>query len=299
MNNEPELITLYRVDGKELHVGNYGADVRWLVSGGYAMPPVDFATFRGYRQAGSSLLAAVPAPRQITANLWHSPVCSRDLYWQARNDLVDFFRPNVGGPITLVVRLPGGAMRAIDVRGDPGPIFPPYNPTDDVWHIEESLQFIALDPIWYDFQPTEFTLAPSVQSALVFPITFPITFGFDGGVYDTGVIDYQGTYEGWTWIKLQGPYTWARIVNASTGAVIFMSVALSADDVRFLDLRNQPIILDLFGNSCFSELGVETNLVDFNPKPAPAAATRYTISLANSTAQSGVYMAVYERWIGI
>lgn len=294
-----EVVKMQTFDGHELYLNGFMESVRFLVAGGFAMPPVNFTTFRGYRQVGSTLQAPVAAPRPVTVDMWVQPKASRAQYWEARRAVEDFFRVNRGGPLTLFVILPNGDHRCIDVRGDPGPIFPAIDPSSDIWQIRESLQFIAHDPIWYNDVPQEFTPAVGAGSSLIFPITFPIVFGPGLAYFDTGLIDYAGTFDAWMWMKLTGPYTWVKILNTETGALIELVQPIAEGEIRYIDLRNQVAIFDGDNVSRFSDLGIDTDLVQFPIRPGSAAPARITAEFHLGSAASQFYLAVYERFMGI
>lgn len=295
-----ELLSMVTSDGRELRLDAYGGDIKFLVVGGFGMPPVEHVTHRGYKQMGATSLATVAQPRVVTAQMWHKPACSRAAYWQARREILDFFAANRGGPLLLVVQLPSNALRCIYVRPTPGAIFPSVEPGASIWNIQEGLQFEAFDPIWFDPTPVEFNLTAGItQAQLVFPITFPITFGFNGPVFSSGAITYRGNWPAFMWFRIQGPYTFARLVNETTGAQILLNVAIGEDDYRVVDLRDPIAITDPLNNSAFAELGSQTDFANFALQPAPTGAQTFKVYLENGTAQSALYLAYFNRFVGI
>ena len=294
-----ELLSLVSVDGLTLDVSEHGDAVRFLVSGGFGMPPVQQVTHRGYLQTGVTHLDTIATPRTITALMYRTPICSRADYWAARAQIEDFFRNNRGGPVTLNLRMIDGSYRSIIARPTPGPIFPPSDPAGNIWTIEESLEFTAFDPIWYNPVPALYQPAPAVRSALVFPITFPITFGFSGPEFDIGPVAYAGSMPSWLLIDILGPYTWAKIVNAVTGATLILQVPVLAGDRRTIDYRNQLAIYDAAGVNCITDLSADSDVDLLCIQPLPTAAQTLTVSLFDGTSESQVYAAIYTRYWGV
>jgi len=294
-----ELLSLVTVDGLTLDLSQYGDAIKFLVAGGFGMPPVQQVTHRGYLQVGVTHIDTIATPRTVTALLYRTPVCSRADYWAARAQIEDFFRNNRGGPLTLNIRLPDGSYRALSVRPTPGPIFPPSDPAGNIWTIQESLEFTAFDPIWYNPIPTLLTPARAARSSLVFPITFPITFSFGGPEFDLGPLTYRGTMPAWILIDILGPYTWAKIVNNVTGGSLILQVAVDAGDRRTIDFRNELAIYDSAGVNCITDLSADSAPAELCYQPAPTAAQTLTVSLNSGTSESAVYAAIYERYWGI
>lgn len=263
-----EFIYLQTADGLQLFVPDQ--DIKFLTYGNFGAPPVDFITRRGYRQHGATEVDYLLQPRTVTAQLWHTPACSRQLFWDNRLALHEYLRHNRGGPILFVLRQPNGQERALIVRANPGLVFPmPGTDGPNNWAVDEPIDFLAHDPIWFDPVLHSELIASTVDNNLVFPITFPITFGSSGFV-STTTVTYTGTWRTYPVITLYGPYTQAIIENVTTGTVIFMMVAVAGGDRRILSLKQgEQSIVDQFGNSRFDELGEFSDLVDFAVWPDP------------------------------
>lgn len=255
-------------DGKRLEVG---AEVHFPVYGGYGAPPTDWQTRRGYQQHGVTEVGYTLGQRTITIDLLYRAAVDRQDYWDHRARIHDFLRPNRNGPLQLTLRTPDGSQRTLTVRADPGAIFP--GERDNHWQLEESLAFVAFDPIWFDPDTASIDLSSATADNLVFPITFPIQFGAGGLTLSTGVIAYAGTWKEYPVITLTGPYTTAIITNQATAVSLQMTVAILAGAQRIIDLTPGNIsVVDASGKNKFSELGPDSNLVDFNLRPDPEVA---------------------------
>lgn len=296
-----DLIHLTTYDGMELFFGD--ADVKLLTYGNLGSPPTEFITRRGYKQNGSSEVDWLLQSRTITVELWHSPGCDRQHYWDLRSELHSFLRPNRNGPITFTLRTPNGDLRSIIVRADPGMVFP-AQANNNNYSPQESFDFIAFDPTFFNSAQAVLTLSAATQLQLIFPITFPITFGTSDEFLTTGAITYLGTWKSYPIITLTGPYTRAVITNIDTGIVLFMSVAIGTGEQRIIDLTpGSQSITDALGNNKFSDLGAGSNLIDFALLPDPEVAggiQTITIQLVDGVASvSGASLSYYERFFGI
>lgn len=302
-NIEGDLYTLTTYDGQVMEFPD-GVQF-FLQQGNFAAPPVDWVTRRGYKQHGVTEVDYFLQPRTIEARYHHNPVTPRTAYWDLRAELIDFLRHNRGGPLTFTAIFADGRERSLVVRADPGLVLPPNQLSDNNWDIDETLQFVAFDPIWFDAAITTLAANLVTQTDLVFPITFPIVFGMNSGVNATFTITYAGTWVSYPTIVLTGPYTRAALVNVTTGARIGMSVAIGAGATRTIDLTpGSQSITDENGDNAFSELDAGSNLIDFNFKPdpeVPGGIQTVTASLVGGDVAQGsaVSITYRTRYFGI
>lgn len=296
-----DLIHIATADGNELFFGDQ--DVKLLAYGNLGASPTNFITRKGYKQNSVTEVDFLLQPRTISVELWRSPACDRQTYWDNRAALHEFLRPNRNGPLTFTLRTPNGDLRSIIVRADPGMVFPPQSNNNN-WNLQETFDFIAFDPTFFNAAQALLTLTAASQLQLIFPITFPITFGTSDEFLSTGVINYEGTWKSYPTITLTGPYTRAVIVNVTTGVTIFMSVAILAGEQRIINLTpGQQSITDANGNNKFSDLGVGTNLINFALLPDPEVTDgqqEITIQLVDGVAgQSAASLSYYERFFAL
>jgi len=254
------------VDGKTLTVPD--GETVFKAYGNYGAPPTEWITRRGYKQHGVTELDYTLTPRTVSIALYRSGACSRPLYWQYRAELHDLLRPNRGGAMTLVIREAGGNKRALRVRANPGAIFAPQGDTNN-WNIDEPIDLIAFDPIWFDPTTVSADVSLTVDSNLIFPITFPIQFGINGAQYNYA-ITYAGTWESFPVLTLTGPYTSASIENLATGVKIELLQGISAGETRIITLTpGSQSIVDGSGVNKFSDLSPGANLIEFAIQPDP------------------------------
>lgn len=296
-----DVIHIETFDGQELFFT--GTDVKLLAYGNFGAPPTNYITRKGYKQNGVTEIDYLLQPRNITVDLWHSATADRQEYWDNRKALHDFLRPNRNGPITFTLRTPNGDLRSIIVRADPGMIFPPQ-PSNNDWALQESFDFVAFDPTFFNSAQADLILSAATQLQLVFPITFPISFGTSSELLTTGVINYDGTWKSYPIITLDGPYSRAVITNETTGISIFMSVAIVTGEQRIINLTpGEQSITDASGNNKFSDLGVGSNLIDFALFPDPEVPNGQqiiTIQLVDGVAGvSGATLVYFERYFAL
>lgn len=296
-----DVIHIETADGQELFFTDQ--TFKLLAYGNLGAAPTEFITRRGYKQNGSTEVDFLLQPRTITVELWRSGECDRQTYWDNRKALHDYLRPNRNGPITFTLRTPNGNLRSIIVRADPGLVLP-ATPQNNDWAIREQFDFVAFDPTFFNSAQVELTLSAASQLQLIFPITFPITFGTSDELFTTGSITYAGTWKSYPIITLTGPYTRTVITNQQTGVIIYMSVAIATGEQRIIDLSpGAQFITDANGNNKFSDLGAGTNLIDFAILPDPevtGGVQEITIQLVDGVAGvSGASLAYYERFFGL
>lgn len=296
-----DLIHIETADGNELFFGD--PDFRLLTYGGLGASPTQFITRKGYKQNSLTEIDFLLTPRTITVELWRSPACDRQTYWDNRAALHSFLRPNRNGPMTFTLRTPNGDLRSIVVRADPGLVFPAQSNNNN-WNLQEQLDFIAFDATFFDSGQTVTTLSSSTQQQLIFPITFPITFGTSDEFLTTGNITYVGTWKSYPIITITGPYTRANIQHVELGINISLSVAIAAGESRIIDLTpGSQSITDGNGNNKFSDLGAGSNLVDFALYPDPEVAggiQTITVQLVDGVAGvSTASIAYYSRYFGL
>ena len=260
-----ELEAILSPDGRAFLLGD-GAARAVLSVGGRGAPPIEYHTVRGYRQASETVVAWTPRPRTLSLTLaW--TVSSRSEYWAARARLMNALRPNQGGPLRLRHIRPDGTQREIQAYPDSTPVFD----DESAWEtLEERLTFTCYDPTFYDPTPRTLTFTAALQPYLAFPLAFPISFGDGLRLGDEVSVTYEGDWPAWPVIQASGPYTWLRLVNRTTGAVVKLGQPLGAGETRTLDLTpGRQSLTDGHGVSRFDELVLpDSDLTAFNLRPA-------------------------------
>lgn len=289
-------------------VGNRFETVgEWWYSnaGNFGAPPVQYETRTFYQQTGHAVLGYTLQPRLIAISLGHPGDDLRRNYWALRAELLEFFAVN-RGQLTLTLARADASKRSIHVRYDSGLEQAPQDAdAEGQWSIRATLTLIAHNPIW--FNPAVQTIAPAagVDSHLVFPITFPIQFGTAGTAFDTGVMDYGGSWRTFPVITLTGPYTAARIENLATGAALRFQTSISEGETRIITLAEDSIaITNQDGDNAMNELHADSNLLDFYIPPAIEVIDGGTLQISaifegGSAGDSAMSLTYYERFYGV
>lgn len=307
MTNFAELISLTTVDGEALF---FSGEFFCQAFGGFGMPPISYQTRQGYRQQGSSVVAFTLSERPIQLSIVTTTNQLRSEFWRERSRILDYLRPNrgtdgLGNELTLTVRRDDDTKRSIKCRYNGGLEFGDSDIQANDFMVNEVIRLQAFNPIWYDSAVVASAPSASVDTDLVFPITFPITFGSDGAIFITGNLTYEGTWRSYPTITIQGPYSTARLENTATGAVITLLVSIGVTEQRIITLSEEGFsIVDGLGTSKFNELGEGSNLVGMDIRPDSELATGVTqqlkATLVNGVSgQSTVTFEYFSRYIGI
>lgn len=295
-----DILYLQTADGEQLFVPD--DNVKFLTYGGFGAPPVTFLTHKGYKQHGETEVDYLLEPRTVSVELWRAAGCTRQEYWDNRLALHEFLRHNRNGPLQFILREPGGKRRALTVRANPGLQFPMPGTDTNNWSVDEVIDFVAFDPVWFDPDTKYVNISSVLHQDLVFPITFPIVFG----TYTLGTVSvtYIGTWKSYPTITVYGPYSSVWIENVTTGAKIILTTPVTGGDVRIITLTpGAQSIVDGAGANCFGDLSVDSDLVGFNLRPDPEVAggiQSFQITFVGGVAgTSAVQLAYHERYFAI
>lgn len=275
---------------------------------GAGMPPFDYVTQRSPFQHGETVKDFFARPR-VMQLLTRENFCDRDGWWNGRTTLLDDLRPN--RQLTSTGSTPGvlrfvrtdGSVRDIEVFIEEGPRFEPASAgTWDEWSFQEVLRFIAHNPIFFDPTQATLTFAIVLDSDLVFPITFPITFG-SGEVDLTSNITYLGSWEEFPIIAITGPLEDVRIDNLTTGEFIALDADVSAGRTVTIDLRpGFKTVTDDLGNNLIGIVSADSDLGTFHIAPDPEATNGINamrLQGQHPTGATSVVISFFTRFVGI
>lgn len=301
-----EYIDFIAADGTVYPLHVPAAIGRWVISeAGMGMPPIEYSTTTGPAQHGETVRDYRLTPRTIQL-LIRQGYCNRPEYWSGRAGLLDAIRPNrqliptSTIPGTLRKTLPDGSRRSFDVFIAEGPRFEPRSVgVWDEFALQEVLRFIAYNPVAYDPAPKSATFAPSLID-LVFPITFPITFG---ALDVTASVAYVGTWPEYPAFELTGPMVAPLIENLTTGEFIQLAYDIPAGDVVTVALSyGAKQVTDSNSVNLIGTVTTDSDLATFHLAPDPEASggvNLIRISGGAVSAPSGAVMRWYTRFIGI
>lgn len=270
---------------------------------GEGMPPIDYIAQRGPFQHGETVLNYFLRPRTLQAIIRHTN-CSREDYWNARNELLNILRPSRQDPGEVLPgkirkRLSNGEIRDLDVFIAEGPGFAARNISQwDELAFTEVLRFVAHNPVWY--HPTQQTLGFSADAELTFPITFPIVFG---SLSTTDNLIYTGTWEEYPEIIINGPITSPVITNTTLDLQIALSALLLLGESITLDLSyGNKTVIKSDGTNLIGTVSADSDLATFKVAPHPTAPLGVNqISVAGSgvSGDTSIEINWYRRFVGI
>ena len=300
-----ELTTFTAPDGTvyPFHVpSNLG---RWVLSQpDWGTPVIDYLTDSGPAQSGATVRDFFLRPRTVQL-LIRQNFCDREDYWSGRAALLNAIRPNrqltpTGVlPGRLTRYLPNGDKRALDVYISDGPRFEGAEIGQWQEHsFQEVLRFTAYNPVVYD--PTAQSTAFIPDAQLVFPITFPITFG---SLAATTNVTYPGTWQEYPVFVVTGPVTGLIITNLTTGESITLNYAVPAGVSVTIDLSyGAKTVIDSLGNNLIGSVSPASDLGTWHLAPdpeAPGGVNQIEVTGTGVSGASSVVMSWYSRYFGI
>lgn len=273
---------------------------------GRGIPPAAHRTERGPFQHGDTLLGYVLRPRTMSLVVRRNE-CSRQEYWDARDEFLDTLRPNRHGEtfdmLTLRKILPDRSMRDIRAIIDAGPEF--IEEDEDRWDefsFQEVLRFVAYDPIFYDPQEIFISYSPSSDDELAFPLTFPIKFS-PAGSTESFYITNIGTWESFPEFVLVGPMKDPVIRNITTNENIKLVYTIPAGKSVTISLAyGNKYVEDSIGNNLIGSITSDSDFASFSLAVHPLATNGVNsigFSAYDMSANSEVIMRYYTRYIGI
>ncbi|KKN78138.1 hypothetical protein LCGC14_0353650 [marine sediment metagenome] len=282
---------------------------RWVMSfSGFGTPPIEYITQRGPFQDGETVKDFFLRPRVVQMVLRQN-FKDRDAWWDGRAAILDEIRPNRQATATAVV--PGvlrmvktdGSVRDLNVFIQEGPRFEPRQSGQwDEWSFQENLRFVAHDPILFDPTRVDFAFTIVLDADLVFPITFPITFGA-GEIDLTPNINYTGTWSSLPIIVVTGPIEDFRIDNITTGEKLELSINVPAGRVVTINTTEGfKTVTDDLGNNLIGGLTSDSDLATFHIAPdpeAPLGVNAMRLQGKHPSGATSVEVRYFTRFFGI
>lgn len=282
---------------------------RWVISfSGWGTPPIEYITQRAPFQDGETVKDFFLRPRIIQMLLRHN-FRDRDAWWDGRATILNEIRPNRQATATAVV--PGilrmvktdGSVIDLNVFIQEGPRFEPRQSSQwDEWSFQEVLRFVAHNPIAFTPTRVDFLFTIVLDTDLVFPITFPITFG-SGEIDLTPNITYTGTWLSFPVIVIEGPLEDFRLDNLTTGEKLEFSANVDPGRVVTIDTTEGfKTVTDDLGNNLIGILTSDSDLATFHIAPdpeAPLGVNAMRLQGKHPTHETSVEIRYFTRWFGI
>jgi hypothetical protein len=274
---------------------------------GNGMADIEYRTTRGPFQDGESLVDFKLTTRLIQ---YASRVQTknRSAFWTKRARMLDTIRPNrqninslQHGKLTKI--LSNGDKRALNVLVAAGPSFQSDNKDWDMWGSNEVIRFVAHDPLWFDPDVVSVSFSAAIPSNLVFPITFPITFGASL-LDDVENVVYAGTWKTFPIIEITGPLGNLILTNNATGEIIELLYNIPAGRVVTINLAyGLKSVVDDLGVSLEGTVTPESDKATWHLATEPEAVDGINeIRVQGASIVPGttaVVLRYYTRYIGI
>jgi len=290
---------------------NFDALDKFLISEtGFGMPAIEYQTQRGPFQHGETALDYRLKPRVIQI-IHRSNACSRDDYYNDRSTLLNFIRPNrqLPGYFTpgiLRKVLPDGSRYDLKVFLEQGPEFVARSGDKwDEWSFQETIRFIAHNPIFYDPDLVTVNISGStINNLWEFPLTLPKPMGRNFLSDPVTTITYTGTWLEYPGIVITGPMDGPTITNNSTGETISLLYNInSGETVTFnLGYGSKSAISNIAGDILWAVKDV-SDLATFHLAPDPEVALGANTILISAGAwllgTSRISFQYHNRYIGL
>lgn len=237
--------------------------------GSMGLPTINYVTQRTYKQDGVTEQAFYLQPRTIAME-WTLGKCSRQEYWEARQELLNIFRPNRGGSpgyLTLNFVRYDGQKFSIRARSQTPRFAATDNETWDEFGITETLEFECFDPTWFNPAVTAATISSATPANLVFPITFPIVFD-SGDLYQKAIITYTGTWYAYPTITITGPCDSFQIEHQELDIFLIYTLSVAAGETLTLNLQDKTLVSSI-GTDQWGGLAPLSEVQRFRIEPSP------------------------------
>jgi hypothetical protein len=286
----PELLSFISPDGTVTDLKSLPG-VRALGDRGLDMPPFTMVEDSVPRQAGVRLREVNTGARDVTV-LFFLEQGSEDALRTFLRGLARRFDPirgdgrlrHVAGDGTtrdLVCRYIEG-LAGSRVRGEAGPNYR-----------RGALVFRAADPYWYDTAQQSQTYTTGTVQAFLSTTFLPLAIGSDR-VFGTQTVTNDGDVEAWPVWTVHGPATSVVLHNTTTGQVIDLPVALTADQSVVIDTRPfRKTARRNDGANLYGSLTTDSSLW-----PLPLGGSTVTIEMPGASGDSYVTLNYSRRWFG-
>lgn len=278
---------------------------------GDGLPNPNYSTTKGPFQHGFNVLGVREPQRNIDMVIrWNA--CNRDDYWDMKAEFINYLRPNrtdINNPSPGVLRriLSNGEIYDLDCYLTKGPEWK-FPRRWDHFSIQEPLKFTAYNPILYDpVVNAEIAqdFSPSVEVNIVFPFLFSFIFDETNPTITKAItINYEGNWEEFPTILLEGPWEGVSIQHQSTLDKIELSGYSSPiGETVTIDLTyGRKTITTNSGDSLLGYVTNDSDLSGFSIQQDPLVSggvNIFDITVQSGGADTSIQVQYQDRYIGI
>lgn len=294
---------------------NTNSRISWLLTptpGLWGLPPINYVRDQVYKGDGQIDLGYYLQTRQFSVEV-KANACSRQEYWQLRQDILNILRPNRNGQLTYIFRRPDQRQFAIVARAVGDPLLG-TNPDEWLeWGYQGNIDFEAVDPTWFNPTLESATGTNPSQAELVFPITFDddgIVFG-DASLVKELIIVYDGTWREYPVFTVTGPLSTITLTHVEKGVRLVWTGVLDSGETLTINLQNGYVngqyvgwfIVDSNGNDEGNLLTTDSDLMNLALWPGSELGNDGTNTIQFSALEvdgnTQIAMAYHTRYIGI
>ena len=305
-----ELHSITTADGKEYQLND--KTLRFVLEptpADIGLPGVDYSSKRFYQQDGETELAFFLRPRRFSLQVTQQ-TCNRQELFEARQNLINFLRPNRNGLLTYTFINEAGVKRAIMGRALTTPFSAGGSDEWDEFSYTGKIQIQCQDATWFDPTAISASVARTPIEQLVFPITFPIKFGSDER-WGQADITYAGSWYSYPVIRVYGAFDRLVLTHQETGYVIDYLGSIAAGGYVEFDLRHNydsngnyvgATIKDHTGANRFGYLNSTSNILKFRIEPDGVVSdgtNTITLDAPGFDTNTTFTLSYYTRYIGI
>lgn len=269
---------------------------------GFGLPVSRRLTERGPLQNGSTPVGYRIEPRTIKLML-HVNGTDELSYFQRRDELLYIFTPREE-PIFLRFTKPDGSVRQIDAFYLDG-LSLASTERSGYTH-RSAISLLCPDPTWYNpvAETISFGIAAGAGAHSV-PLTVPVAVG-SSTLNQSLTVSYQGTWDSFPIITIQGPITSPIITNTVSGDKLdFTGTSIAGGETYTIDTRYGNKRVYRNNNPSDNQIGkltADSDLATFRLLRKPDALggnNSLTVvgSAANTTTQ--VFLSFNTRYIGV
>lgn len=297
-----ELHSFTTYDGIEYILDGKVQAVLANTPGNAGLPEINYVTQRTYKQDGVTEQAFYLQPRTLQLSMTAQGK-DRQAFFDLRTRLLNIARPNRGGSpgyVTYTFIRQDGTKRAIRGRMTT-PKFPLSDSSEwDEYAFNEVLDLNCFDPTWYDPSEVTAVIESAVATELVFPITFPITFG-DESIYQQATIDYMGDWYSYPIVTIEGPCDNWKIEHQELGLFIIYPLPVASGEILTLNLSDKTLVSNANGD-VWGGLAPVSEIVLMRIEPAPIVpngVNTIRFYAENPDINTNFTLQYFSRFIGI
>lgn len=279
-----------------------GTTFDWMDYDGFAVPEVRSTLESFAQQDGANWIGYRLSPRKILLKFIMLGTSLTELFTR-RQELMTIFRPT-NTAYKLKYTLPDTTVRQIDFYPAGGMLLPARemrlgrNDAKQVTVVE----LICPDPLWYDPVQVLVTASLPAQTNLVFPITFPITFGSSVISFTQNIV-YVGTWSEYPVITITGPFARPVIENISTNEMIELDYVIPGGRIVTINLKpGSKTVTDDLGTNLIGTVTSDSDFSSFHIAPAPEVSggtNQIHIEGSGAAVSTSIVFSYYKRYFGI